>query len=98
MMTMAAIVQDLIVAVIVLLAAIYVVAKVLPAAWRMSFVHGVAETARFFGLSADHARRVEAKLSSGGACGSCDSCKACATPAPADPARGRTIPIRRVDR
>lgn len=95
---MGALVQDLIVASIVLVAAVYAVAKVLPAAWRTAFVHGVAETARFFGLPAAHARRIEAKLASGGACGSCDSCKACASPAPTDPAQRRTIPIRPLNR
>jgi hypothetical protein len=77
---MNAIVQALIVFVIVATASIYSTLKFMPKAWRQSVAVHAAKTATRLGLSADHARRVEAKLSSGGACGSCDSCKACATP------------------
>ena len=58
-----------------------------------------AHAARRWGLSAANARRVEAKLATGGACGSCETCKACASPAvqPGDatPVAYRTIAIHR---
>jgi hypothetical protein len=79
---MNAVVQSLIVFVIVATAAIYATVKFMPAAWRRSFAAHAATWATRSGLSDVTARRVEAKLSSGGACGSCDSCKACATTPP----------------
>ncbi len=66
---------------IVATAAFYAALKLMPRAWRSGLAATAASLARRSGLSDVHARRVEAKLSSGGACGSCDSCKACAAPA-----------------
>ncbi|HEX9172617.1 MAG TPA: DUF6587 family protein [Telluria sp.] len=72
--------ENLLVAVIVLLAAGYALAKYLPAGWRQRIVYFLARRgadqstmARWFNTEAG--------------CGSgCDSCKACADPAPAVPA------------
>ena len=102
---MNALVQELLVFAIVGAAMAYAMLKFMPAAWRRTFATKVASLASRSGLSEANARRVEAKLSTGGACGSCDSCKACATPktegdgttfVAASPSEYRSIPIRRV--
>lgn len=92
-------IQALLVLVIVSAAASYAALKLMPGAWRRSLAVRAAALAARSGLSDAQARRVEAKLSSGGACGSCDSCKACASPqqvgdAALSTATYRTIPIR----
>ena len=89
------VVQELLAFAIVATAMGYAGLKFMPAAWRRSLAAKAASLAARSGLSEVSARRVEAKLSSGGACGSCDSCKACATPETEDEStRFRTIPIR----
>jgi hypothetical protein len=101
---MNAVIQSLIVFVIVTIAATYATLKFMPAAWRRSFAAHAATWAARSGLSDVTARRVEAKLASGGACGSCDSCRTCATTSQkqegevtASPSNHyRQIPIRRV--
>jgi hypothetical protein len=101
---MNALVQELLVFVIVGAAIAYATLKFMPAAWRRMVASKVAAMAAHSGLSEANARRVEAKLSTGGACGSCDSCKACATlqtegdaamSVAATPSAYRSIPIRR---
>lgn len=101
---MNAIVQDLLVFAIVAIAMSYAGLKLMPAAWRKSLASHAALLAARSGLSDAQVRRVEAKLSTSGACGSCDSCKACATPrkesdgatfVAASPSNFKTIPIRR---
>lgn len=91
--------QASIVFVVVAIAASYAALKLMPAAWRRALAAHVASWGARGGLSAATARRVEAKLATGGACGSCDSCKACATPtvqsASSAPDDFRQIPIRR---
>ncbi len=94
---MGALAQDLIVAVIVVVAATYAIARFLPATQRAVFARALGRLVRSMGGSPDHARRVETKLASGGACGSCDSCGACAPPPSPEPGPLRRIPIRRVD-
>jgi hypothetical protein len=101
-------VQDAVVAIAVLVAFAYAGVKLMPASLRRSLAGKGATFARRVGASDVFARRVEAKLATGGACGSCDSCKACATPAEPDPSlptfeaptrfetSRRRIPIRRV--
>ena len=97
-------VQQLVVCAIVSAAVAYATLKFMPAAWRRTFASKVASMAARSGFSEADARRVEAKLSTGGACGSCDSCKACAAPktegdvatfVATSPSTYRTIPIRR---
>ncbi len=90
-------VQVVLVSAIVAFASLYAALKVMPAGWRRRVASLAARTATRWGFSESNARRVEAKLSTGGACGSCDTCKACATDLPvADPAMPfRTIPIKR---
>jgi hypothetical protein len=103
---MNAMAQSLVVFVIVAIAVAYASVKLMPGPWRRRLAAGAAVFAKRSGASDVLARRVEAKLSSGGACGSCDSCKACATtvappPVSVDEAgqssgRLRGIPIRRI--
>ena len=102
---MNALVQSSIVFLIVAIASGYAVLKFMPARARRALAARAARIAAQAGLSDATARRVEAKLSTGGACGSCDSCKACATPTVeaaltdnAAPSTGahRRIPIRPV--
>jgi hypothetical protein len=96
---MSAALQSAVVLVVVAIAATYATWKLMPAAWRRALAGQVASWGSRAGLSAETARRVEAKLATGGACGSCDSCRACATPAAGSETpsqRGyRHIPIRR---
>lgn len=87
-------VQESIVALVVAGAVAYALLRLSPRGLRLVFARGVANVASRFGVSSANARRVEAKLSTGGACGSCDECKACATVAPEPPATHRVIPIR----
>ncbi len=91
---------------IVAIATIYAVVRFMPKSWRVRLATRASWVVLRLGLSSVAARRVEAKLSSGGACGSCDSCRACATAPrePSDepafggssPAGFRQIPIRRL--
>lgn len=76
---MSSIAQHVLVFVIVAASVTYALLKFMPAAARKAVAARIASWAMRSGLSDVFARRVEAKLASGGACGSCDSCKACAT-------------------
>ena len=96
---MSAFMQAAIVGLVVTVASLYALLKLMPSAWRRQLASFAARRATRWGVSEDNARRVEAKLATGGACGSCDTCKACATPTgDAAVAREvtafRTIPIR----
>lgn len=96
--------QGSIVAMIVAFATIYAAIKFMPGAWRRLVAARAAALVARWGMSDGQARRVEAKLASGGACGSCETCKACATPGENDDAtlspvtHFRQIPIRTVSR
>jgi hypothetical protein len=96
---MSAALQSAIVFLVVAIAASYATWKLMPAAWRRALAGHAASWGARAGLSAETARRVEAKLATGGACGSCDSCKACATPSVGSESSSqggyRQIPIRR---
>ena len=75
--------QELVVAVFVLVAAVYVGAKYLPAAWRVRIVNRLSKG------GADS--RLVRWLDTGGSCGSgCSSCKTCETPVePTAPESGK---------
>lgn len=75
--------QELIVAVFVLVAAVYVGAKYLPAAWRVRIVNRLSKG------GADS--KLVRWLDTGGSCGSgCNSCNTCETPAePTPPENGK---------
>ncbi len=99
---MSATLQGLIVAMIVAFAMVYASIKFMPAAYRRALAARAAALVSRWGVSEVNARRVEAKLASGGACGSCETCKACVTPpeeghASAAPVNTfKQIPIRSV--
>ena len=91
--------QVVVVFAIVAIATLYATLKFMPASWRRRFAARAASWVQRSGVTEVTARRVEAKLASGGACGSCDSCKACVTTPDPDSASiattYRQIPIRR---
>ena len=101
---MSATLQGVIVAMIVAFAMIYASIKFMPGAWRRGVAARAASLVARWGVSEVNARRVEAKLASGGACGSCETCKACATSSEKDDVAAspsntfRQIPIRTVSR
>jgi hypothetical protein len=78
--------QYLVVALIVLLAALYAGGKYLPVAWRRKVVFGLRARGRGDGGLAKW-------LDKDGSCGSgCDTCGSCATePLPAKDAQGRKV-------
>lgn len=75
--------QELVVAAFVLVAAVYVGAKYLPAAWRVRIVNRLSKG------GADS--KLVRWLDTGGSCGSgCNSCNTCETPAePTPPESGK---------
>ena len=73
--------QELVVGLFVVLAAVYVGAKYLPAAWRIKIVNRLSRG------GADS--RLVRWLDTGGSCGSgCNSCNTCETPAEPTPPAG----------
>jgi hypothetical protein len=83
-------VQHIIVALVVLVAAVYVARKYLPAAWRRRLVYALTRR------GAEQSKLVR-WLDTDASCGSgCDSCKACEdTPAaPPQDGKHRVIPLR----
>ena len=93
---MTPVMQEVLVFAIVALAMASVAIRFLPKTWRARLASTIAAWTVGVGVSAPAARRIEAKLASGGTCGSCDSCRACATPPAVEeiPTR-RIIPIAR---
>ena len=87
--------QELLVGIIVLLAALYAGAKYLPESWRRALVHRLSRGGRASTL----AKPLVAWLDTSASCGSgCGSCGSCATPAPSAAAEdeqgsGRVIRI-----
>lgn len=80
--------QELVVAVFVLVAAVYIGAKYLPAAWRVRIVNRLSKG------GADS--RLVRWLDTGGSCGSgCNSCNSCETPVePTAPAGNKNRVIK----
>ena len=71
--------QQIIVWLIVALAALYAVWRWMPAAWRRAAASQLAAGSHRAGLvDAERARQLEATLAKTSGCGSCDSCGACA--------------------
>jgi hypothetical protein len=82
-------IQNLAVAVIVGLAALYVASKYLPASWRQKLVYLLTRR----GASQS---KMAQWLNTESSCGSgCDTCKACAEPEPASSERVIKIHVRR---
>jgi hypothetical protein len=70
--------QQIIVGLIVALAAVYAAWRWMPSAWRRSAASRLAAGTHRAGLvDADKARQLEASLARSSGCGSCDSCGAC---------------------
>lgn len=94
---MSTMLQSAIVAMIVACAMIYAAIRFMPAAWRRLVAARAAALVARWGMSEGYARRVEARLASGGACGSCETCKECATPGKTDEAAASTAtPLRQI--
>lgn len=73
--------QNLIVGLIVALAAVYAVWRWMPAPWRRAAAARVAAGSHKAGLvDAQRAQALAASLAKSSGCGSCDSCGSCATP------------------
>ncbi|AMM25582.1 DUF6587 family protein [Variovorax sp. PAMC 28711] len=71
--------QQLIVGVIVAIAALYAVWRWMPAGWRRSAAQKVAAGSHRAGLvDRERADELAASLAKSSGCGSCDSCGACA--------------------
>ncbi|GAA4328252.1 hypothetical protein GCM10023165_00450 [Variovorax defluvii] len=84
--------QQIIVGLIVALAALYAVWRWMPAHWRRSAAAHLASGSQRAGLvDAQRARKLAESLAKTSGCGSCDSCGSCATPAasPADTRQGK---------
>lgn len=82
--------QNLIVALIVLLAAVYAVWRWMPATWRRAAATRLAAGSHKAGLvDAQRAEALAASLAKNSGCGSCDSCGSCATPGAKPPAADR---------
>ncbi|MES2129712.1 MAG: DUF6587 family protein [Pseudomonadota bacterium] len=80
-------VQNLVVALIVVLALLHALSKYLPAAWREQIVYALARR------GVDQAKAAK-WLHTEASCGSgCASCKSCATPEPAAPTGHRVIKL-----
>jgi hypothetical protein len=74
--------QQIIVALIVALAAVYVVWRWMPGKWRQALAVKVAAGSRHAGLvDAERAARLAASLARTSGCGACDRCGACSTAA-----------------
>jgi len=85
--------QQLIVALIVALAALYAVWRWMPARWRRAAAGRLAHGSHRAGLvDAQRAEELAAKLAKSSGCGSCDSCGACGTAAKAPPGAPSAAP------
>ena len=74
--------QQIIVTLIVALAAIYAVWRWMPASWRRGMAVKVAAGSQRAGLvDEERAGRLAESLGKTSGCGSCDSCGSCSTPA-----------------
>lgn len=72
-------VQQLIVGLIVLAAALYSLWTLLPGDVRRAAAARLASLARRCGLGEQDSRRLQATLAAHSSCGDCDGCKGCAT-------------------
>ncbi len=73
-------VQQLVVGLIVLAAALYSLWTLMPGAARRTAAAWLASLARRCGVGQRGSERLQAKLAARGGCSDCDSCKGCATP------------------
>jgi hypothetical protein len=74
--------QQIIVGLIVALAAFYAVWRWMPAGWRRAAADRLAAGSQRAGLvDAQRAQQLAASLAKSSGCGACDSCGSCSTPA-----------------
>ena len=83
--------QEAVVALIVVLAAVYVGAKYLPAAWRIRIVNRLSRG----GTNSKLVRWLDTDESCGGGCKSCNTCETPAEPTPPEGSSHRVIKIHR---
>lgn len=79
-------IQNFIVALIVVVAGLYALWILLPDAVRRRAAAGLASLASGCGLAEEKTRRLHTTLVTQSSCGECASCKGCATAAPRKPA------------
>jgi hypothetical protein len=83
--------QQIVVALIVALAAIYAVWRWMPGSWRRAAAAKVAAGSQRAGLvDAERAEQLAASLGKSSGCGSCDSCGSCSTAGGKAPEAGKT--------
>ncbi|MGO4390162.1 DUF6587 family protein [Variovorax sp. M-6] len=86
--------QEVLVGLIVALAALYAIWRWMPGSWRRAAAGRVAAGTQRAGLvDAERAERLATSLGKASGCGSCDSCGSCGTGAKPD-AAGKTTPAR----
>ena len=72
--------QQILVALIVVLAAVYAVWRWMPGSWRRAAAGRLAAGSQRAGLvDAERAQKLAASLGKASGCGACDSCGSCAT-------------------
>ena len=87
--------QQIIVGLIVALAALYAVWRWMPAGWRRAAAARLASGSQRTGLlDAQRAQQLAASLAKTSGCGSCDSCGSCGTPADSPPQSRRSTTAR----
>ncbi|MDM0036332.1 hypothetical protein QTI33_29645 [Variovorax sp. J22P271] len=83
--------QEIIVGLIVALAAFYALWRWMPANWRRSAAGKLAAGTQRAGLvDAERARQLAASLAKGSGCGACDSCGSCGSAGRKAEAEGQT--------
>jgi hypothetical protein len=82
-------VQDIIVGLIVLAAALYSVWMLMPTGTRRAAAGRLASLARGCGMGEQESQRLEATLSTHSSCTECASCKGCVKPASETASTGR---------
>jgi hypothetical protein len=89
--------QQIIVGLIVALAALYAVWRWMPAGWRRTAAERLAAGTRRAGLvDAQRAKQLAASLGKTSGCGSCDSCGSCGIQGEPSRDTGRKAPMARM--
>jgi hypothetical protein len=88
--------QQIVVALIVALAAVYAVWRWMPGSWRRAAAARVAAGSKRAGLvDEERAQRLAASLGKTSGCSSCDSCGSCSTGASSKAGADRPPPVTR---
>jgi len=86
--------QEIAVAIVVAIAALYAVWYWMPGRWRQRLAAQLAGTGRRLGLRQASAERVAQAVGEAPGCSSCESCGSCATPGNGPPGPQAAEPIR----